>query len=228
MVSTDRISAFDSVLPNLDPGQGSGTDRDVALLVQKDRRPRPQPPARRRSRTGGYRRGPWTRLTDANIRGPRRSGSTSSAWFGGVSRGAAGRSSSTGSVPWPASPCPRGCGVLAASSPSSASRRQPRMTTVMTRTSLAASWPLPGWYRAGTGGSKSSGDPDLQAGPGALPGVSDSCSSTANSNSASSMASLALIDELITPDSSRLWEAGGRPAKEKPPTASTSSRSATT
>ena len=48
LVASDRISAFDVVLPTDDPRQGPGPDRPVALLVRRDRRDRPEPPARRR------------------------------------------------------------------------------------------------------------------------------------------------------------------------------------
>ena len=38
LVASDRISAFDVVLPTADPGQGQGADRPVALLVRPDGR----------------------------------------------------------------------------------------------------------------------------------------------------------------------------------------------
>ena len=37
MVATDRISAFDVVLPTADPGQGAGADGAVAVLVRAHR-----------------------------------------------------------------------------------------------------------------------------------------------------------------------------------------------
>ena len=46
LVASDRISAFDVVLPTIDPGQGPRADRAVALLVRRDGRDHPQPPAR--------------------------------------------------------------------------------------------------------------------------------------------------------------------------------------
>ena len=49
---SDRISAFDVVLPTADPRQGPRPDRPVALLVRRDRRHRAEPPARHRPRLG--------------------------------------------------------------------------------------------------------------------------------------------------------------------------------
>ncbi len=46
LVASDRISAFDVVLPIGDPGQGAGTDRDLAVLVRGDGRDHPEPPPR--------------------------------------------------------------------------------------------------------------------------------------------------------------------------------------
>ena len=58
LVASDRISAFDVVLPIDDPRQGAGPDRAVAVLVRRDRRDRAQPPARHRPGSpGGLRRG---------------------------------------------------------------------------------------------------------------------------------------------------------------------------
>ncbi len=58
LVASDRISAFDVVLPTRDPRQGPRPDRPVAVLVRRDRRHRPEPPARHGSghRLDGIRR----------------------------------------------------------------------------------------------------------------------------------------------------------------------------
>ncbi len=37
LVASDRISAFDVILPTADPRQGQGPDRPVAVLVRGDR-----------------------------------------------------------------------------------------------------------------------------------------------------------------------------------------------
>ena len=46
LVASDRISTFDVVLPDRDPGQGPRPDRPLRLLVHADARDRPEPPAR--------------------------------------------------------------------------------------------------------------------------------------------------------------------------------------
>ena len=43
MVASDRISAYDVVLPTADPRQGQGADADVGVLVRDHRPHRPQP-----------------------------------------------------------------------------------------------------------------------------------------------------------------------------------------
>ncbi len=48
LVATDRISAFDVVLPEPDPGQGPRPDRAHAVLARTHDRRRPQPPRERR------------------------------------------------------------------------------------------------------------------------------------------------------------------------------------
>ena len=48
LVASDRISAFDVVLPTHDPRQGASADRAVPVLVRRDRLDRPEPPARHR------------------------------------------------------------------------------------------------------------------------------------------------------------------------------------
>ena len=50
LVASDRLSAFDVVLPTRDPRQGPRPDRPVAVLVLADRRPRREPPRRGRAR----------------------------------------------------------------------------------------------------------------------------------------------------------------------------------
>ena len=61
LVASDRISAFDVVLPTRDPGQGPRPDRHLALLVRaiRARRDHGQPPALdgRRHAPGRLRRG---------------------------------------------------------------------------------------------------------------------------------------------------------------------------
>ena len=54
MVASDRISTYDVVHPNRDPGQGQGPDRPLGVLVRQDRAHRAQPlhlGDRRRART---------------------------------------------------------------------------------------------------------------------------------------------------------------------------------
>ena len=55
MVASDRISAYDVVLPTADPRQGQGADPDVGVLVRDHRRHRPQP-LHLPGRAGGGRR----------------------------------------------------------------------------------------------------------------------------------------------------------------------------
>ena len=43
MVASDRVSVFDVVLPDADPRQGPGPHRDLVVLVRPHRRPAPQP-----------------------------------------------------------------------------------------------------------------------------------------------------------------------------------------
>ena len=49
IVTTDRLSAFDVVLPDPIPEQGPGAERDLELLVRAHRAPRAQSPHRARS-----------------------------------------------------------------------------------------------------------------------------------------------------------------------------------
>ena len=46
LVASDRISAFDVVLPTTIPDKGRVLDRPVPVLVRRDRRDRAEPPAR--------------------------------------------------------------------------------------------------------------------------------------------------------------------------------------
>ena len=66
LVASDRVSAFDVVLPTRDPRQGPRPDRPLALLVRRDRRDRRQPPRldRPRRRPGRLvrHRSAWTRV----------------------------------------------------------------------------------------------------------------------------------------------------------------------
>ena len=57
MVASDRISAYDVVLPTRDPRQGQGADPDVGVLVRDDRPHRPQPPPLPGRARGGRRQG---------------------------------------------------------------------------------------------------------------------------------------------------------------------------
>ena len=55
MIATDRLSVFDVVLPNSDPGKGHRAHADVAVVVCADRGDHAEPPAPRHG--GGDSRG---------------------------------------------------------------------------------------------------------------------------------------------------------------------------
>ena len=74
MVASDRISAYDVIMPNADPRQGAGAHPDVGLLVRADRGHLPQPPHLRGRAAGGRgprHAGPEARDVPGRVRRPR-------------------------------------------------------------------------------------------------------------------------------------------------------------
>ena len=100
MVASDRISAYDVVLPDADPRQGQGADADVDLLVRDDRRHRPQPLHLRGRPRGGRRPGAAGQASSRCTR--------SSAWSAATSPAPAGRSTASPGRS-AGSSCRRGC-----------------------------------------------------------------------------------------------------------------------
>ena len=83
LVASDRLSAFDVVLPTADPGQGPGADRAVAVLVRRDGVDHPEPPARHRpERRRGDRPGRRaSRTVDGVPAGERCAGRSRGPWL---------------------------------------------------------------------------------------------------------------------------------------------------
>ena len=202
MVASDRISAYDHVLPTPDPGQGPGADRDERVLVRAARRPGAEP-CRRRRRPAHPGRGPgpgpagapagrccrWNASRAATSPGP--------AWS---TTGAPARSA--------ASPLPPGL--------VEASKLPEPIFTPATKADLGEHDENVTFEarRGAVGGELAEQLRDADAGallqrPASTRRTRACCWPTPRSSSACWHGDLVLGDEVLTPDSSRFWPADG-------------------
>ena len=218
----DRISAFDVVLPTPIPDKGRVLTGLVALLVRRDEQPGivpnhllgtdPARPARRFGRRGRDElRG---RIDDLPPRAGRcRSRSSSAA----TSRAAAGRTTAA-PARCAASRCPPAC-ARASACRSRSSRPRPRRRWATTRTSTSTRWSS--WSGADGGRARARRSRSTLYAFGAARAeprghhprrheVRVRHSSTAR------RPRLILIDEVMTPDSSRFWDAADLRAGPRP------------
>ena len=203
LVSTDRISAFDWVLPTPIPDKGRVLTQISRLLVRPAGHAAP-PVDHRRGRDRPARPAPTARAWPA---GAWWSASAQVVPIECVVRGYLDGSGwkeyqQSGTVC--GIRCRPGCSS-APSCPSRSSRRPPRRRPGTTSTSRSSGW-WRSWARrrprnCGGGASRS-----IAAAP-SMPASRASSSPTPSSSGAACDGELILIDEVLTPDSSRFWPA---------------------
>ena len=207
IVATDRISAFDYILGTGIPDKGKRPDAAVGLLVRAPGARRSQP--LRYAWTSTRSRPPRARTATSCAAGrcwcgrPRRS--TSNAWRAGTSRGRAGRNTAR-----PA----RVCGIALPAGLRESDRLPHPIFTPATKAAIGPRHQ----HRRGRSDAHArrirrcsprcaTRRSSCIARPARTPRPAGSCWPTRNSSSASTATRLLLIDEALTPDSSRFWPA---------------------